>query len=56
MSDIVLIQRHIVGGWDESVMRLNIANADVNADGKISLLDVMLLRRYLAGGWNVELV
>ena len=56
LRDIVLIQRHIAGGWGESPNRLNFDNADVNADGKISLLDVMLLRRYVAGGWNVELV
>lgn len=52
LKDVVLIRRHIAGGWDVEV---DLDAADVNDDGNVDLKDVVLIRRYIAGGWDVEL-
>lgn len=51
-KDVVMIRRHIAGGWD---IDINERSADVNGDNKVNFKDVVLIRRYIAGGWDVEL-
>jgi len=51
-ADVVLMRRHIVGGYGVSV---NEFAADVNEDGRVNSADVVLLRRYIVGGYGVEL-
>lgn len=51
ISDIILLRRFIVDGYDISV---NENAANVNGDDKVTSADVILLRRYLAGGYGVE--
>lgn len=51
-SDVVLLRRHIAGGWG---VVINEFAADVNDDDKNSTADVVLIRRYIAGGYGVEL-
>lgn len=51
-SDIILLRRHIAGGYEQSI---NESAADVNDDKRRNSTDVILLRRYIAGGYDVEL-
>lgn len=51
-ADVVLMRRHIVGGYDVSI---NEDAADVNEDGRVNSADVVLLRRYIVGGYDVVL-
>ena len=51
-SDVLVIRRWLVGGWD---MTINEANADVNYDDSIDLKDVVIIRRYLSDDWDVDL-
>ncbi len=52
ISDIILIRRYIVGGYDVDI---NPNAANVNDDLKVNTADVVLLRRYIAGGYGLEL-
>ena len=59
MADVVLTARYISdGGFNENgyAAKVNEAACDVNADGKIDVLDTILLARYNAGGYNVTLL
>lgn len=52
LKDAVVIQRHLVGGWNAVI---DLSNADVNGSGTVTLADAVLITRFLAGGWNVVL-
>lgn len=52
VTDIIMIRRYIVGGYD---LDMNEDAANVNDDGKIDAADVILIRRFIAGGYNVIL-
>lgn len=52
-TDVVMVRRHIVGGYDLSIHR---RAANVNGDHKINSADVIFLRRFIAGGYNLALV
>lgn len=49
-SDVILLRRHIAGGYEQTV---NEKAADVNNDNKKNSTDVILMRRYIAGGYGV---
>lgn len=51
-TDVILLRRHIAGGYDITVNELA---GDVNADSKVGSSDVILIRRYIAGGYGVTL-
>lgn len=51
ISDIILIRRYIVSGYDVDI---NPNAANVNDDGRVNSADVVLLRRYITGGYGVE--
>lgn len=51
-SDIILMRRHIAGGYEQSI---NESAADVNNDKRTNSTDVILMRRYIAGGYDIEL-
>jgi len=48
VSDVVLIRRHIVGGYGDSIIE---DAADIDEDGDIDTRDVVFLRQYLLGGY-----
>ena len=52
MQDVVLLRRHIIGGYN---VVINDLAADVNRDGLLNMQDVVLIRRYIVGGYGVEL-
>lgn len=52
VKDILLIRRHIVGGYDIEMLE---EAADVDGDGEITAKDIIILRRYIVGGYDVEL-
>lgn len=51
-TDVVLMRRHIVGGYD---VEIDEDAANVNDDGKVNSMDVTIVRRYIAGGYDVRL-
>ena len=51
--DIILLRRHIAGGYDQEI---NVSAADVDNDNDANSRDIILIRRYVAGGYNVELL
>lgn len=53
VSDIILVRRYLVGGYDVTI---NENAANVNDDKIVSSSDIVLIRRYVAGGYGVELL
>jgi len=52
-TDIVLMRRHIAGGYDQTII-LDAAN--INEDDHVNATDVILLRRYIAGGYGMDIL
>ena len=50
-KDIVLIRRHIVGGYEQ---KINTRAANANGDQKINSADVIYWRRYITGGYTLS--
>ena len=49
-TDLVLMRRHIAGGYDQAI---NEISADVNDDGIVTIRDIIMMRRYIVGGYDV---
>ncbi len=47
-SDIILLRRHIVGGYTQTI---NEKVYDINNDGNCNIADIVLLRRHITGGY-----
>ena len=49
-ADLVLMRRHVAGGYDQTINELS---ADVNGDGAVTIRDIIMMRRYIVGGYGV---
>lgn len=53
MKDATIVQKLSLGAeTEENITDFVLKAADVNDDGRISILDVTCIQKYIAGGYN----